>query len=61
MYDEFVNDGLSKGKNLSFAFFMFFYMVDAVYKTLNPPKKVNEHNTDTFLLTTLYGVFHFGF
>ena len=61
MYDRFVNDGLSIRKNLFFAVFMFFYMVDAVHKKLNHPKKLSENNNSTFVLTTLVGVFHFGF
>ena len=61
MYDRFVNDGLSKAKNLSFAFFMFFYMVDAVHKKLNHPKKLSENNNSTFGFTTFFGVLHFGF
>ena len=44
MYDRFVNDGLSIRKNLFFAVFMFFYMVDAVHKKLNHPKKLSENN-----------------
>ena len=61
MYDRFINNGLSIRKRWIFTFFMFFYMVDAVHKKLNPPKKLIENNNLTFVFTTLAGCLNFGF